>query len=145
MTLFRSVRVTDNKSPPNHSLKGSAGIAAILIDRLHCIGLCSALPIRILKQRRHSCSSTDITIWQRSCSTELEPRRHKIGFPDSHFQGIKTLAGRQLAEGSGAVPASERIGGQYPLPTGPYGQVTRSWRREADSAKHRVARRQSYS
>src|SRR5215467_14206211 len=89
MTLFRSVRVTDNKSPPNHSLKGSAGIAAILIDRLHCIGLCSALPIRILKQRRHSCSSTDITIWQRSCSTELEPRRHKIGFPIRMCKGLK--------------------------------------------------------
>ena len=46
-------------------------------------------------------------------------------FPRQPFQGIKTLAGRQLAEESGAAPASERIRGLYPLPTEPCGQVTR--------------------
>ena len=51
----------------------------------------------------------------------------------------------RLPEESAAAPVSERIRGLYLLPTGPFGQVTRSWQREAGSGQHQVARRQSYS
>jgi len=116
-------------------------------NAVRCGVLCAAKKARSLAQRLSGlCSESPATrtlpVGQTSDRFPGQPPSCKGRIAD-HFRSPR--AGRRRPEESVAVPASERIGGQHPLPTGPFGQVTRVWQRGAGPVQHRVARRPTYS
>ena len=96
---------------------------------------CCKIPITLIDQA---------AIWYSLAVAVRKNLFRFLSWANSPITQLFPRAGR-LPERSAAVPASERIGGLYPLPTGSFRRVTRLWQPAAGSGKHRAVRRRSYS